>query len=284
MCIKGVGMANLATKTKTENSRSVYGIFLGVLSIVLGAAFIVQVWRIFYVGERAFTAARVRKYFWQIAPIVFAWIEAVIGGAVLHYIYPKSETLPAYKNESATLARLSRLLPSGQAQSAFSKKRNTAWIICLSLCLALFAAGCVFFFTPFSIAEEGFFAEHEESVRLVLSLPWFVVLGCIWSGVWAYESKNKQREIAAVKKEIAENAKNGVKVRAATSVSEKPCWISEKLAPIKKFCANKWFTLGVRIALVVLAVVFVITGIAGGGMDDVFEKAVNICTQCIGLG
>ena len=53
---------------------------------------------------------------------------------------------------------------------------------------------------------------------------------------------------------------------------------------MKKFCANKWFGFGVRIALVALAVVFIITGIAGGGMDDVFEKAVNICTQCIGLG
>lgn len=275
-------MANLAKTTK--NPRNLYGIFLGAFSIVLGAAFIVQVWRIFYIGDRAFTVARVRKYFWQIAPIVFAWLEAVIGGAVLHYIYPTSETLPAYRNEGITLSRLSRLLPNGESRGAFSKKRKTAWIVCLSLCLALFAAGCVFFFTPFSIAEEGFFAQHEEATRLVLSLPWFIVLGCVWSGVWAYDSKSKRLEIVALKKEIAENAKKGVKANAVNTESVKSCWISEKLMAVKKFCANKWFGIGVRIALVAIAVVFIITGIAGGGMEDVFEKAVNICTQCIGLG
>lgn len=275
-------MANL-TKT-TKNPRNLYGIFLGAFSILLGAAFIVQVWRIFYISDRAFTVARVRKYFWQIAPIVFAWLEAVIGGAVLHYIYPSPETLPAYRNENVTLARLSRLLPNDESQRAFSKKRKTAWLVCFVLCLGLFAVGCVFFFTPFSIAEEGFFAEHEEATRLVLALPWFIALGCVWSGVWVYDSKNKQREIIALKKEIAQNAKQGVKANAVSAENEKTCWISEKLARLKKICANKWFGFGVRIALVALAVVFIITGIAGGGMDDVFEKAVNICTQCIGLG
>lgn len=275
-------MANLVKTTK--NPRSVYGIFLGVFSILLGAAFIVQVWRIFYVGERAFTVPRVRKYFWQIAPFVFAWIEAVIGGAVIQYMYPETEKVVAYKNDKATIARLSKLLPNGQARSVFSKKRNTAWVACIWVCLGLCVAGCVFFFTPISIAEEGFFASHEEATRLVISLPWFILLGCVWSGAWAYDSKTKRQEIDAMKKEIAQNAKNGEKVSVSKTEELKSCWIKEKLAPIKKFCANRWFSFGVRIALVVLAVVFIITGIAGGGMDDVFEKAVNICTQCIGLG
>ena len=277
-------MADLTKITKKENTRSVYGIFLGALSIVLGVAFIVQVWRIFYVGERAFTAARIGKYFWQIAPIVFAWIEAVIGGAVLHCAYPTTETLPTYKNESATLARLSRLLPNGQTQSAFARRRETAWIVCFSLCLGLVAAACVFFFTPISIAEEGFFAAHEEATRLVLALPWFVVVVCVWSGVSAYDTKSKKNEIVAIKKEIAKNAKAGVKASVSNVDKTRSSRLSEELASVKKFCTNRWFLFGLRIALVVVAVVFIVTGIAGGGMDDVFEKAVNICTQCIGLG
>ncbi len=39
-----------------------------------------------------------------------------------------------------------------------------------------------------------------------------------------------------------------------------------------------------RTALVVLAVVFIIMGIANGGARDVLIKAVNICTECVGLG
>ena len=40
----------------------------------------------------------------------------------------------------------------------------------------------------------------------------------------------------------------------------------------------------VRMILYVLAVVLVVTGICNGGMRDVLVKAINICTECIGLG
>ncbi|MBO4940102.1 MAG: thioredoxin [Clostridia bacterium] len=39
-----------------------------------------------------------------------------------------------------------------------------------------------------------------------------------------------------------------------------------------------------RIALAAVGVVLVVVGIFNGGMADVLEKAVQICTQCIGLG
>ncbi len=40
----------------------------------------------------------------------------------------------------------------------------------------------------------------------------------------------------------------------------------------------------VRILLYVIAVIFVILGIFNHGMRDVLVKAINICTECIGLG
>ena len=39
-----------------------------------------------------------------------------------------------------------------------------------------------------------------------------------------------------------------------------------------------------RIAIIALAVVFIILGVNNGGMEDVVQKAVKICTECIGLG
>jgi hypothetical protein len=41
---------------------------------------------------------------------------------------------------------------------------------------------------------------------------------------------------------------------------------------------------GVRGVVAVLGIVFIIHGIFNGGMADVLKKAINICTQCIGLG
>lgn len=40
----------------------------------------------------------------------------------------------------------------------------------------------------------------------------------------------------------------------------------------------------IRIALYVAAIVLIVLGINNGGMRDVLIKAINICTECIGLG
>jgi len=40
----------------------------------------------------------------------------------------------------------------------------------------------------------------------------------------------------------------------------------------------------VRVGLAVLALILVVAGVANGGMRDVLVKAINICTECIGLG
>ena len=40
----------------------------------------------------------------------------------------------------------------------------------------------------------------------------------------------------------------------------------------------------VRISVLVVAVTFIIHGITNGGAYDVLQKAINICTECIGLG
>ncbi len=65
----------------------------------------------------------------------------------------------------------------------------------------------------------------------------------------------------------------------------------QKAKKVKKVKAKtphpKWKTAGVwslRIVLLAVGVVCVVVGIQNGGMADVFEKAKNICTQCIGLG
>ncbi len=40
----------------------------------------------------------------------------------------------------------------------------------------------------------------------------------------------------------------------------------------------------VRIAVPALAVLFIVLGVMNGGARDVLVKAINICTECIGLG
>ena len=64
----------------------------------------------------------------------------------------------------------------------------------------------------------------------------------------------------------------------------------EKTCPIKRICGKLTYLktpkmlMIKRIVLGVLGVIFVVIGICNGGMGDVLDKAVKICTQCIGLG
>lgn len=44
------------------------------------------------------------------------------------------------------------------------------------------------------------------------------------------------------------------------------------------------YTLAVRLVLIVAAVVLLCVGLGTGGAADVLTKAINICTECIGLG
>jgi flagellar biosynthesis protein FlhB len=37
-------------------------------------------------------------------------------------------------------------------------------------------------------------------------------------------------------------------------------------------------------AILIIAVVFIVIGVANGGAADVLQKAVNICRECIGIG
>ena len=39
-----------------------------------------------------------------------------------------------------------------------------------------------------------------------------------------------------------------------------------------------------RAGLYAVAIVFIVLGVMNGGLRDVLVKAVNICTECIGLG
>ncbi len=47
--------------------------------------------------------------------------------------------------------------------------------------------------------------------------------------------------------------------------------------PLRRVTALRW-------ALLALAVILIAAGVWNGGLHDVLVKAVNICTECIGLG
>ena len=53
--------------------------------------------------------------------------------------------------------------------------------------------------------------------------------------------------------------------------------VQAEAAKVKKLRA-------VKITVLIAAVIFVIAGIRNGSMEDTLIKAINICTECVGLG
>ena len=47
--------------------------------------------------------------------------------------------------------------------------------------------------------------------------------------------------------------------------------------------SNK-FIYGTRLVVFCAAVALIVVGVLNGGVGDVLMKAINICTECIGLG
>lgn len=94
--------------------------------------------------------------------------------------------------------------------------------------------------------------------------------------IFGFRARLKKQALKEIKKEE----------KGKSSLEEKPKEKKTKAVKEKK-PHPKWKNAGVwslRIALLAVGVFFVVVGIQNGGMIDVFEKAKNICTQCIGLG
>ena len=50
------------------------------------------------------------------------------------------------------------------------------------------------------------------------------------------------------------------------------------------FWEDRRTVLAIRLSVLTLSAVFIVLGVYNGGMRDVLEKAIKICTECIGLG
>ena len=60
--------------------------------------------------------------------------------------------------------------------------------------------------------------------------------------------------------------------------------VETALKEIKTVANNRITVWVVRGIVIVIGVSFIIAGALNGGADDVVTKAINICTECIGLG
>ena len=250
--------------------RLIYGIMLSVMLTVTGVLLMMACVNIYNIGSRPFTAENIAAEFSKIAVVVWITVAMVAIGAILALILPGEKAkLRATVDKKAILARLSRRIDLDALSDEVYEKLDTEKFLCKALrieaieIIAMAAiAGLVYILNP-----DNFTADHDASVlrACVLILPLtFFSLG-IALAYTLIESASINRQLTLVKSAMA---------AAGSKTADTVC----------KKEASPWLATGIRIAVAVVAIAFIILGIFNGGIADVLAKAINICTECIGLG
>jgi hypothetical protein len=122
-------------------------------------------------------------------------------------------------------------------------------VLCAGLCLA------------YLMNRENFVSWDLEMVMgqmLLHTLPWIVAAFCAVMAASTLCRRSMEREIGILK---------GCKGTGSAQIPQKKSALP-----------------AVRLVLYALALILIVLGIRNGGMRDVLIKAINICTECIGLG
>ncbi len=271
---------------KTKNGiKRIFAVVTSVWAVFVGVLFIMQAWRIFAIGAHSFTVANISKKFNEIAIPTYIGLALVVAELVIALAIPdkKEKITPFALSMQTTVKRLKTRLPAitdGDMETArklygWKVKNWISWSVCLvlgALCLCVAIAYVVGGFAP--VAKQGFFAEHTSAEFILRALPW--VFGALGAGIFAtyFHTFSQNKQIALMKTWIAEGIKRG----------NTPTVKKNKDEGLFAFTQSAWFLPVVRGIVGAVAVTLIIVGICNGGMTDVFNKAVRICTQCIGLG
>ena len=255
----------------------VYGILLSVLILTVGVCFALSCVSIYQSGDSPFTRESITAHFDRIAIPTYLCIAGVIGGAVLGLVLPvDGGRVKSRRDPEDALNKLAvRLdLPSCDEATAAALRSERKWRRRVTVILTVLAGvtllpALLWCVNPAHFSVENLNADIKTAAAFVIPCA-AVSLGLL-VGATLLRHASVARETAAVKAALATG--KGIAKPVEKSNSDK-----------RKLTADPRFVWGVRGAIFVVGVVFIVLGIFNGGMADVLGKAIRICTECIGLG
>ena len=266
---KGVYMQ----EKKTKILHLIYGIVLSVLIFAVGICFIVSCVDINNAGK--FTVDAIKTHFlWILAPVLLC-IFSIIGGAVLHAVFPPSEEkIKASMSNKDLIKNLYKKIDLDAAPAELKAViksqrgfRHAFFIIMIVNAVINFVSAFVFIFTKSNLGE-------VDPGKLNEILP---VIGKIlaYAIIPFFSSYTYERELEAVRAIMESQTKKRKKGELNLPEEKKVCFFKKH---------SKKFILALQITLGVVAAAFIIVGIITGDIKNVLTYANNICTGCIGLG
>ena len=272
------------TEKNSKRIRLIAGIATSILLVITGILFIISCYSIYKTGASPFTRESIAQAFAKIAIPVWITVAMIIFDAIVCLLIDEDE--PKLKGKRTDTVVLDKLKTTKDVSDSEEVMANVAKEEGMRRILgyvnaALIALGStlplIYLLNPANFpAISGEY--NSEIARGML-----VYLAAL-TPVFIYEIIYVILFDRSVKREIElYRSLPAAKLAGNLEKTEKTGGVLSKISAL--LAENeKDLLLGARIALVICGVSFVIAGVLNGGMSDVLQKAIKICTECIGLG
>ena len=233
------------------------------LIIALGIALILSCLDIYNSGARPYTPESIGLRFQNIALLAYACIAIAVGGIILGLALPLDQKKPkSVKDDLALMEKAKAKAGTCPAEAVAEQKKRLGLRIGTAIAFAgLMVYPAIYFMNPAHFSITSLNEDIAKAVTIALVPAAIGLLLCFVCSM--LESKSIAKETEIYKKASTENKANVA---------------SPENVPAKSYLT------AIRCGLLVLAVCLIVMGIFNGGMKDVLDKAVAICTECIGLG
>ena len=254
---------------KSNKLNKLLTLFTSFQTLVLGIVFIIQVLRIYFGNNKVFTKDICAQYILEILPVIILWILLIIGSFIYFNIVDfKYKNISKISNVTKQ-TNLERVCPNiddieiKNKLTQLKKKNLIAQIIVLVITIisSIMGLGYLLNIKHFDPSGDLFKQATAMSVHL---LPFVIISFIAFIGYAFYKEFNA----GIISKILLEVIKTNGKVTYQEIESKK----------------NKLIKNIVQLSILCIAIVFIIIGVNNGGASDTLQKAINICTECIGLG
>lgn len=253
----------------------IYGIALSAVTVIAGIRFILACYHIYTTGKagggQIYSRAAVAEAFAPMAISVYLCLALVIGGFLLHLIFPpEKKKLSPEKNRHLILQRLRSKTnlelidpDTYRTIARLNMGRLVHIVISIALLVIFSIVFLIYACSPSRWPEVANVTTAMVQAVFVLLLCLIAPTGyAIFAAYFCRRSMDREIEIM---KDAAKQAPREVPSPAP--------------APRKCRCLA-----AIRCVILAAAVAFIIVGYCAGGIADVVAKAAAICTECVGLG
>ena len=259
---------------KLRKVHLIYGIVLSVIIIVTGICFIVSCIDIYKSGMRPFTYESISTHFMAIIVPVVLCIVGIVGGMVVSCFPLEKPKIKGFIDTGITLKKMSAKIDiskcDNEAQGKITRERKIrrySNYLCIDAIVVSLVISLIYVLNKSNFPAIDINAEMVNAMLFVIPCA-IVSIASIYANVMICTASTV-RELEVVKQALRSGQQSAVSGQQAT---KEPNSQNEKIL------------FGARLTLAVIAVAFIVIGIFNGGMADVLQKAINICTECIGLG